>query len=205
MSITPAPTPIEKPCLLIGEGIEELRFFTALFKHLGVQGVQVEQCAGKRALKSYLGAQIVRSGFERVDSLVIVQDADDNADGRLTSVCEAVRACGLTPPNRHAEFSEGRPRVGVFIMPDGTRPGMLESLCVNSVAEDAAMDCVRDFLKCVRDRSGRVPSPIEKAQTHAWLASRDIPDKRLGEAAEAGYWPWGHAAFTGLVEFLRRI
>jgi hypothetical protein len=205
MNTTPAPTPIEKPCLLIGEGVEEVRFFTALLKHLGIQGVQVEQCAGKRVFKKYFSAQAVRSGFDRVDSIVIVQDADDNPDGTLASVCETVRVCGLTPPSRHADFSDGRPRVGVFIMPDGSRPGMLESLCVDSVAEDAAMECVRDFLECVRDRCGRVPSPIEKAQTHAWLASRAAPDKRLGEAAEAGYWPWDHAAFMGLVEFLRRI
>ena len=205
MNATPAPTPIEKPCLLIGEGIEEVRFFTALLKHLGNQGVQVEQCAGKQKLKAYLTAQVARSGFDRVDTVVIVQDADDNPAVRLESVCEAARSCGLLPPSRHAEFSDGRPRIGVFIMPDGTRPGMLESLCVDSVAGDAAMECVRGFLDCIKDRCGRVPRPIEKAQTHTWLASQEVPDKRLGEAAEAGYWPWDNAAFSGLVGFLRRI
>ena len=205
MNTTPAPKPIEEPCLLIGEGKEEVRFFTALLNHLGVQGVQVEDCAGKRALKNYLSAQTVRSGFDHVDSMVIVQDADDDAAGRFASVCEAVRACGLTPPPRHAEFSVSHPRGGVFIMPDGNRTGMLESLCLDSVADDAVMKCVEEFLACIKDRCGRTPTPIDKARTHAWLASREIPDKRLGEAAEAGYWPWNHAAFTGLVEFLRRI
>ena len=90
-------------------------------------------------------------------------------------------------------------------MPDGNRTGMLESLCLDSVADDVAMECVKGFLACIEDRCGRVPKPIDKARTHMWLASREAPDKRLGEAAEAGYWPWNHAAFIGLVEFLRRI
>lgn len=38
--------------------------------------------------------------------------------------------------------------------------------------------------------------------THVWLASEVEPEKRLGEAAEAGYWPWTSPAFDALRQFL---
>lgn len=205
MSARPAPSPIELPRLLIGEGIEEVRFFTALLEHLRIRDIQVEQCAGKRALQGYLAAQCSRSGFGQVHSMAIVQDADTDPQARLAAVRDAIRACGLQPPACHGEFSEGRPRVGVFIMPDGARPGMLEDLCLGSVADDAALACVREFLDCVRSRCGRAPSPAQKARVHAWLASQETPDRRLGEAAQAGLWPWQHTAFAGLIAFLRRM
>jgi hypothetical protein len=43
---------------------------------------------------------------------------------------------------------------------------------------------------------------MSKACVHAWLASKERPDKRLGEAAQAGYWPFEHSAFDALSQFL---
>ena len=43
---------------------------------------------------------------------------------------------------------------------------------------------------------------LHKARAHAWLASRVEPDKRVGEAAQAGYWPWGADAFLDLWSFV---
>jgi len=40
-------SPITKEKLLLGEGIEEVRFFNALLAHLGITNVQVDQYGGK--------------------------------------------------------------------------------------------------------------------------------------------------------------
>jgi len=43
---------------------------------------------------------------------------------------------------------------------------------------------------------------MTKAHLHTWLASQREPDKRLGEAAEAGFWPWTNTVFDFLRQFL---
>jgi hypothetical protein len=43
-----------------------------------------------------------------------------------------------------------------------------------------------------------MPNDIIKAKTHAFLSSRPEPDKKLGEAALAGYFPFSSAVFNQL-------
>ncbi len=195
------PKALEMPTLLVGEGKDELRFFGALLKHLGRTDVQVEECQGKDGLRRYLKALVVRTGFETLERILIVQDGDNNPDGRFNSVRDIVANCDLVPPMRHAQISDGKPAVGVFIMPDGLREGMLEDLCLSSVADDPAMKCVDGFISCVEEL-GNDPKPRSKARLHAWLASRESPGKLLGEAADAGEWKWRHATFRPLIAFL---
>ena len=80
---------------------------------------------------------------------------------------------------------------------------MLEDLCLAGVQADPAMPCVPEFFDCVQRRANRQPNNLAKARVHAWLASQVEPDKRLGEAAEAGYWPWASPAFAPLTSLLR--
>ena len=89
-----------------------------------------------------------------------------------------------------------------MILPGGETAGMLEDLCLASVESDAAFSCLGDYFDCIRQRSGREPQNRAKALVHAWLASNVRADLRLGEAAEAGYWPWDNEAFRNLKEFL---
>jgi hypothetical protein len=110
----------------------------------------------------------------------------------------------LITPQTSGSFGVGNPKVGVFILPDCQNSGMLEDLCLASVTADLAMPCVDDFIRCVENR-GRQPNNIAKARVHAWLASHIVPDKRLGEAALAGYWDWDSQAFGPLKQFLHQL
>jgi len=89
------PKLIESPLMLVGEGKEEYHFFTALLKHLGISGVQVEQYIGKTGLNAYLRTLKVRPGFSTVTRLGITRDADDNPIGALHSVQAAVQQTGF--------------------------------------------------------------------------------------------------------------
>lgn len=198
---------ITKPKLLIGEGKEEVYFFNALLKHLGIDDVQVENYEGKKKLVSYVKAIPVRPNFHVLQSVAVVRDADDNPERAFQSVSDALKIGGMNPPSGHSQFSVGCPKVGVFIMPDGQRTGMLEDLCMHSVEGDPATPCVEEYLTCIlRVRQIQIlPALKSKAWVHAWLASKEQPDKRLGEAAAAGYWPWDDKVFSKLTEFLRSL
>ena len=79
---------------------------------------------------------------------------------------------------------------------------MLEDLCLESVKNSPAFPCVGAYFQCAFRTSARQPGNFAKAYLHAWLASEVEPDKRLGEAAEAGYWPWQSPAFAAFGQFL---
>ena len=117
------------------------------------------------------------------------------------SVCGSLRHVNLPCPNVHGQFAAGPPRVGIFIMPNGIDDGMLETLCLLSVASLPEFPCVDGYFRCLQGH-GAVPNNLHKARAHAWLASRPEPDRRVGEAAQAGYWPWASDAFRDLWAFI---
>jgi hypothetical protein len=96
-------------------------------------------------------------------------------------------------------------RVSIFVLPDDTSAGMLEDLCLAAVESDGAIECLNDYLACVLLNCNRKPENPAKARVHAWLASQPRADLRLGEAAEAGYWPWDSGAFENLRRFITEL
>ncbi len=89
-------------------------------------------------------------------------------------------------------------------MPDNKREGMLEDLCLESVQDDDAFPCLGQYFDCLKTQ-GKVPKSLPKARIHAWLASQEEPDRRLGEAAQKGYWPFDHEAFKPITEFIKML
>lgn len=201
--------------LLLVEGKDEVNFFTAaLQNHLRLGGIQVIDYSGKTNLSSFLRTLAADSGFASVTGIGITRDADVTSAGATVgaaaSAFDAVRgaltAAGvrLPCPAGHGAFAVGPPRVGVFIMPDGISDGMLETLCINSISGEAEFACLTEFFTCCQGH-GIVPNNMHKARAHVWLACRPEPDKRVGEAALAGYWPFSNSAFSSLWTFIRAI
>ena len=201
--------------LLVVEGKDEENFFSAaLDNHLKRLDIQILGIGGKTLLAANLKALIRDPNFFSVTSIAIIRDADSLPVGSQITASSAAfqsvvgaltaQGVGLTSPSNHAEFSIGPPRAGVFIMPDGVSDGMLESLCLASVVANPEMRCVEDYFACCL-KAGAIPNNLPKAHAHAWLASRVEPDKRVGEAAKAGYWPFASKAFDNLWQFLRAI
>jgi hypothetical protein len=60
---------LTKPRLLIGEGVDEVRFFNSFLKHLSVDDIQIEQYGGKSKLSSYLKSLPNIPGFAGVASI----------------------------------------------------------------------------------------------------------------------------------------
>jgi hypothetical protein len=182
--------------LLLVEGREEEMFFDAFLRaKLGRSDVQILAIAGKYGLPDNLEALCKISGFHDVESLVIVRDADhkaNNAGATVSwqSVCDALGRVNLMSPTKHATFSAGKPRVAVFLMPDGNSDGMLEDLCRHAAAGDKAAPCVDKYFENLAGCGlQHAPKDRAKAWAHAFLASRPDPDLRVGEAAQKGYWP----------------
>ena len=199
------------PYLLIVEGKDEKLFFEALIENMNLTDIQIFPIGGKTKLKENLKHLVkVSPNFHLVTSLGIIRDANDSPIGAFQSVCDALKKVELPVPKGPLIPSTGpNPRnpkyhikVNVFIMPDGNSFGDLEELCLRAVKTDPAMKCVVQYFYCLQHQGLSLPKQMSKAKVHVFLASRAEPDKRLGEAAKAGYWPWNHNAFEKIKNFL---
>ncbi|AFY47307.1 hypothetical protein Nos7524_1429 [Nostoc sp. PCC 7524] len=198
---------LSQPKLLIGEGSEEVLFFKALLNYLKITDVQVENYGGKQGLGNYLQQLYLRPGYREIVSLGITRDADDSAKSAFDSVCSYLKNAGLSVPIKPNEITGNNPQISVLILPDYQDNGMLEDVCLEAVKTDPAMQCVDDYFQCVNTVAKRQPKTkdMAKARIRAWLSSQIEPDKRLGEAAQAGYLPWNSPAFDSIKQFLQSL
>lgn len=197
--------PIGKPKLLVVEGKDEVFFFGALLSYLVLQDIQAVDMEGKTNLRSRLDAIVKSPGFPNVSCLGVVRDADSDPIAAFQSVRDALDAVGLPVPNEPLTFIGQNPQVAVVILPEKDKTGMLEDLCLKSVEQDPAIPCVEQYFQCRPQQGVSLPHHMAKARVRVFLASRPEPDKRLGEAAQAGYWPLDSEAFTQLKRFLQQI
>jgi len=188
---------IQQPKLLVVEGADDARLFNALLRHIGVSGIQVVDAGGKDNIRQTLKVITQSPDFSKVSSIGVVRDADANAGSALQSVRDALKAADLPSPDAPLSLAGTDLRVAVLIAPHGEPSGAIEDVCLESVAGDAAMGCAQDYLNCIKDSVAEAEQPnnLRKAKAQAFLASRKQPGLRLGEAAEAGYWDFEHAAF----------
>lgn len=194
---------IEKPRLLIVEGEDENRFFNSLLSSLGIANIQVMPIGGKTKIRENLGLVRKDARSHVLESIGIVRDADDDPDSAFQSVCDSLKMNGFSVPASEFEFTNEKPRIGVVILPGNNAKGTLEDLCLMSEKDNPGMSCVEQYFECLKFKQGHVPSSLGKAKIHVFLASKIAdPTKRLGEAAEAGYWNWNNESFLTLKEFL---
>lgn len=202
----PDPKEIEASKQLVVEGKDCLLFFDALRRKLDLGDVQVQNFGGTSELRWFLDALRLISGFgETVESVGIIRDADNDADGAFKSVCGSIDKVGWSVPENPETPTGSDPRVNVLILPGNANPGMLEDLLLDTVAADPAVKCVDDFFNCLTAQSMALPKNMSKARVHAFLASREKPNLRIGEAASKGYWPWTSGALDGAKSFLQSL
>ena len=192
------PQAVGSRAMLIGEGFEEVLCFTALLKHLGITGVQVEQYNGKDKLRLYLRTLKARPGFASLEVLGVTRDADLDPGGAEASVQDLIQ---------QAQFPSSL-RVCWLILPTTGEPGALEDLCLATLVGSPLERCMDEFFACARGVSSRAfetGAVRGKARVHAWLALQDPPDLRLGHAAEKGLIDWSHPAFEHTKQFLQEL
>jgi len=201
---------ITKRSVLAVEGKDEVNFFEVLLDHIhiGVAEVQILDVGGKDQFPKKFPALLKVPGFfepdnsPRVRNLAIVRDKD--GDDAFKSVANIVKTAGLTPPDCDGGFSEGRLRVGIFIMPGQIDGTMLEDLCLKTVERHKAMPCVDQFASCVGALSSG-PKNMSKAKAQAFLAAQPEAVGAVGLGAQKGYWNFASPALAELKTFLNNL
>jgi hypothetical protein len=193
--------PIERPNLLLVEGEEEERFWSALLRVRARSDIQVQAVGGKFSLTTNLPTLARIRGFAQVRRLCVAQDADDDAGAAFDRICSALGMAGLVVPRRSWAVAEGQPDIVALVLPDGINPGDLESLVWESVAGEPVVSCIEPFMTCLANAGIPVPRQQSKARVHAYLATLDPPDRRLGDAAADSLLLLGSPVFDRILDF----
>ncbi len=198
---------IEQPKQVLVEGNDDMRLFRALAKHLSILDTQVHPYEGTGNLRSFLKTFRALSGFASVKSLAVVADANSDRNRAGQRIRGALSAANFPSPRGPLKaLSQGSVRVCYLVVPHEAESGMIEDVCLDSVKSDPAVDCVDRYFECLRE-TNRVPkdSWLAKARLHAYLASRERPDLRLGETAEKGIWDFEADVFRPLKDLLELL
>ena len=201
----PAAWKITQSKQVIVEGNDEIRVFESLSRHLNTRDLELRHYGGNKNLRRFLKAFSGSSDFGLVRSLAIVADANSDRNGREQQIRSALSNAGLPAPARSLEpVSNGDLKVAYLIVPHNIAGTMLEDVCLESVKTDPAMECVDRYFECISQADIQGPREVwmSKARVHAFLASRDRPNLRLGEAAESGLWAFDTDAFGPLKDLL---
>ncbi|MCJ7581599.1 MAG: hypothetical protein MUP98_13815, partial [Candidatus Aminicenantes bacterium] len=160
--------------VLAVEGNDDKNFFDALLKYIGITDIDIHKVGGKSQFHKKLPALLKTPGFFSADGtssvthLAIIRDKDE--DDAFESIANIIKITGLTPPTNHSEFSTGKPKVGIFIMPGETIDGtMLEDLCLKTVENHKAMTCVNEYASCISALEP-IPKNIPKAKVQVFKA-----------------------------------
>jgi hypothetical protein len=137
-------------------------------------------------------------------AVAILLDADDNPCGTIQSLRDSLREI-LGRDIHEGAWSEGEPKVGFFVTPDGTSPGEIETLVWNAwSAKDAHAEGKTSVLEHLRrmDAAGWAAKSPDKARVGAFLAAAYDEDPRLGAGAREGFFDFDDAGFDRLRNFL---
>lgn len=186
------------------EGQDEVYFLDALLKNMKIGDIEVRAVGGKQQFKDKLPALIRMSGFSDVEVLAIIRDADNDANAAFKSISNILRKEGFKPATEVTQFSEGSPKIGIFIMPGNADAGMLENLCLETVENHSAMDCVRPFANCISELK-ESPNNIVKAKVQAFLAAMPKLVNSVGLGAQKGYWDFDSEELTDLKLFIDNL
>ena len=181
---------IKSQKLLLVEGKDEEVFFKIFLKRKKIDGIQIMSSGGKHQFQTLFPRIKKAPGFDEINSLAVIHDADMDAYKAFQSICSVLNNNDMKSPDKISSFVSGSPRVGVFIIPDGKNKGKLESLCLSTVESEKIIKCIDSFIACIEQESNlnnsgyNPPKDIHKARCRAFLSAMEKDTPTLGIAAE---------------------
>lgn len=195
--------------ILIVEGHSDFMFCQSFLKHLGrLEGVYFHQFGGKSNIlkRQLLADYLTPQRLATKDAIGILLDADDNPTGAIQSLRASLQAITDRELTEGA-WTDGPPKLGFFVAPDGVSCGELETLVWNAWSSNpdhkVGKESVLTYLTTMEQTNAKwkAKSP-DKARIGAFLAAAYDEDPRLGPGAREGLFDFDDPSFVRLKNFL---
>jgi len=207
---------------LLVEGADDVFVFVALFEEYGIplakrmtpqEGkISISDGGGVDNIKKQVRVLLKQQDDDFVlQQLGIIIDADLNIDARWQSLRDILLQSGYTTipntPDPDGTIIEqiGRPRIGIWLMPDNRLPGMLEDFVRFLIAPN---DKLRDLAIHTVDAiptAERLFSNTQKAYIHTWLAWQKEPGKPIGQAISLRFLDAQVSEVQILIKWIKRL
>ena len=156
-------------------------------RHADMPAFDILDKGGFANVKSAIGPEIKVSG--RI-ALGIPVDANRHPARRWAAVAHQLRQAVAQPPTQMAATGtvvEGRPRTGVWLMPDNASAGEFEDFIERLIPpDDPVWPTAQRYIDGIpTDQRKFSPDKVVRARIHAWLAARAEP-RKMGAAIGAG-------------------
>jgi hypothetical protein len=206
-----------RPRILIVEGQDEKRVFPQLLELAGIlwpKGNEPVDIEEKDGIDNILEAGFIETTLKAsgVTAVGIIVDANGDPLFRWRQLRARIAA---SYPEFPAELPvagaihavAGKPRIGVWVMPDNVRAGMLETLLLALRIGDQVL---HDHAKDATSQAKILGAPFrdshrEKAELHAWLAWQDPPGRQLHDAVRARKLPPAPQVTDPFVGWFRQL
>lgn len=173
--------------LLLVEGVDDEHVVRHLCRrHPNMPDFTIRDKKGFLQLRDAIGPEIKVAGRSALGILV---DANDDLDARWEAVGHQLRQAEIEAPTRTSAGTvvEGKPRVGIWLMPDNGSAGELEDFIQELLPEgDPVWPRAQRYIDDIPAAHRKFTAgKILRAQIHAWLATRKEPRRWARPLARA--------------------
>ncbi len=179
------------PKILLTEGKNDCHVILSLCAYHRVpETFGFYDCGSDNKILKRMSALI--AGSETMETIGVVLDADNpNLNSKWESIRNRLTREGYPVSKEPDENGtilsmEGKPRIGVWLMPDNNIDGMLEDFCRELASHDGidfAENCVQNSQQ--NGFATFIPNHKSKAVIHTYLAWQNEPGIPLGQAITA--------------------
>jgi hypothetical protein len=192
------------PVVVLTEGADDALFVVAVAEGCGISDVQAHVMEGKdtdwRAAVRFVSRH--PSFRLRARAMGLVRDADDDPAAAFDSCAGALQSAALPQPARDTGVVHDADKtLGIFIMPGDEQPGAMEDL-VMGAADAARLECVDQYIECLKRKAVPTPTHQNKGRVQAYLAGLPSSPKTLAVATQQNLFDWSSDAFEPLRAWL---
>lgn len=213
------PSIIHKKHLILCEGMDEWKFLARYLNSPALQenpffseNIEVLDFGGNEELSAYLSALKGIQGYSDIVSLLVIRDAELDAQRAARDVQNALRTNGLHVPDAQGQWTEGTPKACFLLFPAlGTIEcsGTLEDLCLTILDDTAAetpLEEIDSFVEHLEQDREQIFSHRHKTRLHTYFSvNNKFVSMKVGEAADAGAFNWSHPNLDPLKDCLSKM
>jgi hypothetical protein len=197
--------------VLLVEGNDDFHVLASLFKHHNVPDTfRLNETGGIDRLLETFPVQLKATAVERVG---IVVDADLSIANRWRAIRQILSSAGFSdvPNTPHEQgtiiVEAGKPRVGVWIMPDNRLPGLVEDFAAFLIPQDDRLsELARQAIDTIPINERRFSDMHRsKAHIHTWLAWQADPGTPMGLAITKKYLDADAPGATSFLGWIDRL